>query len=274
MSRNFGKVVCSILLVVSLTALVLSFSIYQFLSYDDIKPIFVSSFIQTIVNKSDMGETELAMFHSMLLQNCTTGAETIDLPLGEDEDVKAEIITLKCSDIKESEPKDIPNLIGNALFDKIYYKQYDCSFFECVKQMQKGKLEPLIFFSSFAHSFFKSLIVLFLVVSLLLITSIFFLNKPHYKFFNNIGICFIIVGLQSFFIKFISTKLPQEDFFSLIIQLINIFYKNFFNILIIGIVLLVLGILFSIFLIKKGKKKKKKIKKKKEKIKKKKEEKK
>lgn len=232
------KVICSIILIVSLIFFVLTFSVSSILTKENLQPVVVAMFKE----QAPTNETELTDYHSALVQSCTAmGAETVEVPMGEGPE--AETITLKCSDISAGGPSGLIDLIADATFNKIYYKKYECSFIECFTGAKEDE-QIYILMSDFAHDFFKTASHFCLIITAVIIALIFLLSAPKMNALTSVGTGFIIAGLPFFLAKFGAAKIPVPE---QIVLLINIFFSCmsacFLTVLVLGIALLVAGII-------------------------------
>lgn len=237
--RTLLKIICSLLLITSLIFFIISLSFSQTLSYSNLKPVLTKTF------KEQMGQidqTELAHFHSELIQNCTaSGAETIDVPLGKEPG--SESIILKCADIKTTPPQGLVDLIAEGMFDKIYYREYECSFIECFDELDEDE-KFFVFTSEFASRFFKTISNLFLIAIIIFIALIVLLCVPKYSALVSIGTNFTVIGLLLFVVKVAKAKIPMPEEVSLLFNPFFNYLSTYFSILLIaGLALLVVGII-------------------------------
>lgn len=241
--RGFLKVIFSILLVASLILLVMSFSMSQTITHDKLKPIFAEAIKPGIQTNG----ANLTLAYTNLVNKCTNEAiETIELPLGEAV-IGLGNITLKCADIKASTPQEMEALVIDMVFDqKIYYKKYNCSFVDCLRnppESVKGQ-EFMILFSDMASKSFRMYTNYLLIISIVLIILLILLSVPKYTLFTTLGIDFIIAGLPFFAIKFGVTSIPMPEFGTPFIkQFFNSISTSFLALLVLGIVLLIVGII-------------------------------
>jgi len=241
--KTFGKIFGGFLFSTTLGLLIFALALSQFLQYETIQPP-IANILQEEISKSYSNEqlTNLLIF----LKNECTNKNTIDLPVGQETENKINA-TLKCSEINTAQPSDLSRIISVAVFDKIYYKKYDCEFLKCFQKLQ-GTEKFTLFLSIQATEFFSS-ILKYLEVGvaaglIILIVSI----RTWHGITKSIGISCIFIGISYFILPVaesqISTRIPQEQA-TAIMPIINIFFRlirpKLLIVLIIGIVLAIIG---------------------------------
>ncbi|MDD5012364.1 MAG: hypothetical protein PHQ66_01820 [Candidatus Nanoarchaeia archaeon] len=129
----------------------------------------------------------------------------------------------------------------NSIISKIYYTEYDCSFFNCLKQ------SPFFLISEKAYNYLDAKFYFFLLTSFLLIVALFIFTEKKSNTFIVAGILTIIPALL--FIKIDSVLAVFSD--KMLFRILGIFFSESFavstTILVAGIVLLVLGVIFKVF---------------------------
>lgn len=110
-------------------------------------------------------------------------------------------INIPCTVVSQGSEAVLSYAVDSIIGD-MYYKEYDCGFFNCFKQGEP----PIFLISQHSHDYFKSKFYLMLLTSLVLIILLFFLveNKPNFPITT--GIVLIISSLPfmklDFFSKF------------------------------------------------------------------------
>ncbi len=127
------------------------------------------------------------------------------------------------------------------LIYRTYYTEYDCNFFDCIKQ------SPFFLVSEKAYDYLNNKFYFFLGLSFILILGLFLFTEKKTNTFIIAGVLVIISSLIFFKIDSIFALFSDK----LIFNLLGIFFSESFsfsvNFLIAGIILLVLGIIFKIF---------------------------
>lgn len=150
----------------------------------------------------------------------------------------SKVFIIPCEIVSQGENETLDYALS-LFIEEIYYKQYDCSFTDCLKEMDY----PFIMISKTAQDYCKSKTYLFLVVALVFSVLMFFLieNKVNFPLVLG-GILVVTSLLLKQLKKLILIVLPVEveDFFSILITKIGSVFSIFF---IIGIGLVVVGII-------------------------------
>jgi hypothetical protein len=234
---SFAKVSSEILFTIFLSLLIIVFALANFTSYENLKPVFLNIAKQQI----NMTPQQLNSTYTTLMQLCKiSGNETLYV----------ESLEIKCSDIFSSTPENLPELIGSSTFEKIYFKKYDCQFFQCISLPGQDKF--LFLLSEQANTFFKkSIIYLELIVVLsavILIASI----ETWSGRFKALGLSLIFVGAADFVIILLKglmmQNLPQqiaESADPIINQILDSVSNMYLIIFIAGVVLFIIGFVMS-----------------------------
>ncbi|MFH1503741.1 MAG: hypothetical protein ABIE36_03730 [Candidatus Diapherotrites archaeon] len=126
--------------------------------------------------------------------------------------------------------------------DTLYYAEYDCEFWKCVKDSSI----PLVLFSEKARDYWRNKFILLLVLSFVLFALIFLISKNKHVTLIITGVLLILSVLPFRKLNWVLTFMPDE--FSGIFSLF--FTKShsvFIIILIIGLILIGIGFLFRLF---------------------------
>lgn len=245
--RSIIKIFLTILLVVSLISFIVSISLYQFTSYDNLKPR-VTAFVEQQFSQevSQLSPEEITSIQNTITKNCSSSNE-ISLPLEDQTSILSDV-KLDCSKINnQTTIEQYAGLVSESIFDSIYYKTYSCNILDCLKDTNQDPQNLPAIVSKKANSTFLTFTILFLIISLILILGLILLSKPKYTCFYNFAPAFLIPGL--FFIAkspinsaIISVQEPINSFLK---SLSNILFTNFLIFLILGAVFLILGIVFK-----------------------------
>lgn len=233
--RSIGKFVGEFFFVLCLSTLILLLTIVEVTDYGNLKPM-----VATIINQQvakQMDAQTISLLHAQILSQCSD-RETVEMPMGEWGNA-----TLKCSDVNGSKPEELGSLIASSMFEKIYYKKYDCEFIQCYKK--SGLQEKAILFaSSTANQFFKKYLI-YLWIGTALFGLIILVSSRGWEIPKNFGKSLIVIGIPFILIKLLKEKMnlpaeasavqPQID------QIINTLSNRYLIILIIGILLAIIG---------------------------------
>jgi hypothetical protein len=233
-ARGILKGVSSFLFLVLLLSTILLFGLTKFTEYENLKPI-ISSIISKQVN-----ETQLTQFYPYLELYCKAKNETIKLNFTVVE------IEMSCQEIVGKTPKQLAETFASKAFDKIYYKNYECEFIDCLKEAKK-KEDYLVFVSEKSNSFFKEILPYSLFATIFFLIIFLIVCESWYVRTKNLGITLLIVALPYFIFKITFSELLQKFLPMEMIEVVaptisiifNYFYQIFFLILFCGGVLLV-----------------------------------
>ena len=136
----------SFIFTTSLSLLIITISLADITSYENMKPLFVGLIGERAMEKDGAKAAET---YSQLSAYCEN-KESVEIPMD------SEKLEVKCADIKSGGPENLNNVIASAMFDKIYYKKYSCGFVECIKS---GGENLLVVASSTGNRFFQDSIL-------------------------------------------------------------------------------------------------------------------
>lgn len=129
----------------------------------------------------------------------------------------------------------------NLTIDDIYYKEYNCSLFECIKQDES----PLVLLSEKSKIYFHQKFIFMLLISLALIGIMFLFLESKYSVFTITGILMIFSALPFRKLNWAINLLPKGKVTELFIVFFTKATNVFTVMLIIGGILLALGIAFE-----------------------------
>lgn len=150
--------------------------------------------------------------------------------------------TFPCQVI-ENGPDSIVSYGSDYFIDTIYYAEYNCEFWQCVKN---SSTVPFVLFSEKAMDYWRGKFLLLLALSFLIFALIFFISK-------NRPLTLIITGVLLIFSVFPFRKLSwvltfiPEKFLGLFSVFFTKAHAVFVIILIIGIIFIGIGLAFRLF---------------------------
>jgi len=236
-------IILTILLIISLffsnILLTLSFS----LSYDYVKEPISSIIRESILQGSSTEDVEQS--YQILKDYCQNNTEYTfdnqDNSLNVYQDLK-----ISCEDVRNTHNvEEFFNVFVEGMVKDYYYKNYDCSFFDCFKKMD----QPFFLVSEQSHDYFKQRFYFFLFISVVLIGISYFLfdNKENLLFF--VGVIFIISSLPFMRLDYL-VNMGGINFE--IIHILSFLFTKAHTVFlinfIIGIVLLILWFALKIFI--------------------------
>ena len=215
------------LLLISFLAMNLFLTFDLSLEYDNVKPKIVSAIKDIAENKTNLTREikENFVFAEVHCQNNTDfifiqGEYVFEIP---------------CSVVNEGSDEFIDYGINQAI-DETYYKNYECSFFNCLRTEF-----PFFLISEQAKDSSKKRFYFSLIVSLILIIIMFFLTEKKSNLFIAVGSLLAISSLP--FIK-ISTFLSFLD--DSFLEFIPVLFSESYNVFLIsftfGIIIIGIGV--------------------------------
>lgn len=136
----------------------------------------------------------------------------------------------------------------NTMVEDVYYKEYDCDFWDCIKETGT----PFFLISEKAKDYWKQNFYFSLIVSMILIALAFILIEKRTSLPIIVGVMLMISGLPFLMINWISLNLiPSSMFGEYFIELFSIFFTKshtmFLISFILGLIILGVGILLKFF---------------------------
>lgn len=188
--------VLSTFLIIAIFSFFYSWSFSFGLEEKNIKPVFkeiVNEFISN--NQESLNNLEIVL-------ECQSKEEISFFNSGIE-------FNVNCTKLKGNFTNEI---IGEAIFESVYYKEYECGFIKCFKQINP----PFFILSKNAFVFFKNLqyILLIVIISIVFFIALLIREKIFLELWVDSLICTIPLGLsnfiKSFVLKQISTKINSE----------------------------------------------------------------
>ncbi|HOF44440.1 MAG TPA: hypothetical protein PKW70_03540 [Candidatus Pacearchaeota archaeon] len=232
MSFIRGAVITLFGLVLTICILLMNVSITfaSSLDYDDLKPALDNSANGVIDSIVDFEE----VFGKELNNYCNIDSQYIF-------NYGNESFAIPCEVIEEGEDS-IATYIQNNFIEQIYYADYDCKFWECVKESEV----PFVLISDKARVYWAGKAILLAVMSLVLFGLIFLVAENRPSKFISFGILLALCSLPFKNMNWISKIVPAQvaPLFSLFSQKAH---TVFVIMLIISIILALIGIVALIF---------------------------
>lgn len=219
--------ITGILLLISFLAMNLFLTIDLSLDYDNVKPKIASAVKDVAENELNLTKEikENFVFAELHCQNNTDfifiqGEYVFEIP---------------CSVVSEGPDEFIDYGINQAI-DDIYYKKYECSFLDCLRTEF-----PFFLISEQAKDSSKNRFYSSLVISLILITTMFFLTEKKSNLFIITGSLLAISSLPftkiSAFLSFL-----DDSFLEFVLVLFSESHNVFLISFILGIIIIGIGI--------------------------------
>jgi len=232
MSFIRGAVITLFGIVLTICILLMNVSITfaSSLDYDDLKPALDNSANGVIDSIVDFEE----VFGEELNNYCNIDSQYIF-------NYGNESFAIPCEVIEEGEDS-IAIYIQNNFIEQIYYADYDCKFWECVKESEV----PFVLISDKARVYWAGKAILLAIMSLVLFGLIFLVAENRPSKFISFGILLALCSLPFKNMNWISKIVPAQvaPLFSLFSQKAH---TVFVIMLIISIILALIGIVALIF---------------------------
>lgn len=236
--------VLGFLLLISFLAMNLFLTLTLSLSYENVQPQ-LGSVVRNSLDKLNISD-RIDKSYPEMVTYCKNNSDYIF----NDQQTDLTFI-IPCSAVTEGKDKVIDEAI-NSILEEAYYKDYECSFFQCFNQK-----DPSFLVSKFAQDYWRSKFYSVLFISLILIGLLFFFISKKLSTFTTTGVLLIISALpfaksniissflNSFFSAFIGTISDQPMINSLIKVIFSIFlsqsYRIFIIIFSLGVVITGIG---------------------------------
>jgi len=150
-------------------------------------------------------------------------------------------ITIPC-EIIEKGPDSVINYGMDSFIDTIYYAEYNCEFWECMKESSI----PFVLFSEKAMDYWRGKFLLLVLVSFVLFALIFLISKNRPVTFIVTGIFLVLSSLPFRKLNWVLKIIPDE--FS---GIFSVFFTKahsvFIIMLIIGLIFIGVGLAFRFF---------------------------
>lgn len=234
--KSFLLVVASVLLFVSLLAGNLFLTLSWSLEYENVEAQFSSSMKDLVVGEIDLDDI-MSNQIPFMESHCQNNSEFVfnDPTTGHTFQVPCDVIT--------QGPDAIVEYGSKSFIEEIYYQEYDCGFWDCFEKSEY----PLFLLSQKAKNYWDGKVYLMLLVSLLLVGSMFFLVDKKTSLLIIPGSLLIVSSLPFMKLDGLISFFSGKPFIDFLAVFFTESYSVFLISLIAGIVLLAAGILFKIF---------------------------
>lgn len=235
MIRGGALVVVSVLFLVSILSLNVFWTMSNSLKFDNIKteliPV-VMNFADSQMNLSQVIDVSYPLMQTYCLNNS-------DFTMGEG----GMTFVITCDTVKLGKEAVVNGMIDSAV-NSIYYKEYDCGFFDCFKKYGET---PFFLVSEHTHDYFNSKFYLIAFLSVVLLGLMFLFAENRSNAFIISGALVILAGLPFAKLNWILSFFAQKEYLQFFTFMFTQAFSVFIKCLILGIVLIVFGILWKIF---------------------------
>lgn len=227
-----------LIFLISAIFVALLFSLTVSFSFSEItKPANSKQILFSMLASAMPKEPETSAMTNQIVQECQNKSE-LQLPLGEGNDS----VTINCDDIRNNKP--LNEALLDSLFNKIYYKEYGCSFLDCLKIKDAP---PFFLFAKVSNDFFTKLNLKIIIAAIIAGIALILLGGIR-KLANSLiaaGLPFIIVLFtKNSIMQQLSSRQELQPLIPLINSLDALSNKLFASFLALGIILLIISLIF------------------------------
>lgn len=201
------------------------------LEYENVEPL-VSEFGASIVDDSGVSRM-LENDYPLMMDYCNSNSGNYNFSGG------GLILDIPCSEVSVG-PENVVQYGVDKIVENFYYREYDCSFFECLK----NEGQPYVLISEKARSYFNSNFNWILMVSIVLFILLFLFVESKGTAFIISGILISFAALPFRKFNWILSFLPKGNVSEFFLAFFTKSYNVFMIMIIIGIALLIMGISF------------------------------
>lgn len=247
--RGLGLVIVSVLLFVALILAGIFGTLSMSLKYENVQPT-IYAVADEVISTNIGGKEMVNQLTPFLTVYCINNTEIV-------QNFGNYTMVFPCSVVSEGYAS-ILNYSVDYLVKDFYYKDYNCSFMKCFEQSNV----PIFLISDFARNYWKSLLFKASMIIIVLCLLAFFLAKKKSNSFYLTGTLFVITSfiilqlekigpfISKLIISPISSAIAVDNSEDLITQIIGIFFSEastmFVWMFVIGLLLIALGIFFSL----------------------------
>ena len=223
--------IVTILLFVSLifAGACLTFSLS--LDYNTLKPEMHNVVSEIVLQEGNLNETIDNNLMNMQVTCNVNNSVTMEM--------NNDIIEIPCNVVDQGSGAVI-NQIIDGLVEKNYYKEYNCTFWDCFNQEN-----PFFIFSEHSHDYWNSKFYFGLIVSLILGAALFFFVEKRSNYPFLLGSLFIIISFLFLLAGKLVPLVLGWEYSNVIGVLFTQAYLVFLIFIIIGVILLFLGVVLK-----------------------------
>ena len=191
----------------------------------------VMNFADNSVNISQVINTTYPLMQTY----CENNSEFV---LGEGEMT----FTISCDSVDLGKEAVINSLINSSI-NSIYYKEYDCGFFDCFKKYGEN---PFFLVSKHTYDYFNSKFYLIAFISIVLLGLMFLLTENRSNTFIISGALVILSGLPFVKLSVVLGIFAQKEYLQFFTFMFTQAFYIFVKTLVLGIVLVIVGVFWKI----------------------------
>jgi hypothetical protein len=246
MLRTIGKWFGIFILIFFLFLTVFIHFMVKFTEFDTLNNFFTKIFVSNVISKDQLNQ-----MYTNLLDECGNKPQYGNATLN----IGNKSVILKCDDIKKSTPEGLVGLVGKSFFSDIYYKEYNCSFLDCLSK--PGEDKYMVLLSQKANMFFRNIQTILWICTGIGVVLIIISVKGLGSKLKTLGATLLFSGLSTLILMYVITHLMSfpAGASSVIEELFGFFLNMLVAISITGLVLIILGYVLNFMHKKRSRKK-------------------
>ena len=229
-------VVVSVLLLLSFLVGNVFLTLSLSLDYDNVKSELVPIVKELVEDEMDLGQV-IEEHYPFMEEYCENNTEYVFNEQGY-------TMVIPCDVVLQGHDAVVIYSI-DALVEEIYYKDYDCSFWDCLKETE----QPFFLVSQKAHDYWLGKFYILLVFSIILIALIFFLVEQKTNLSILVGILLAISALPFMKLNWILSFISEESFLQFFTVFFAKSYVVFLISFILGLIIIALGVVLKFFVV-------------------------
>jgi hypothetical protein len=202
------------------------------LEYDTVKPQW-DSFSSSLVE--EMGVRDMLDENYELMRYYCQANEEFTFPVTESMNM-----VIPCSVVDEG-PEAVISYGSEQIVEDIYYKEYNCSFVNCLKEQS----EPFVLVSEKSQQFFHSKFILVFLATIVLFALMFLALESKHSVLTITGILMVVAALPFRKFNWIAKFLPDGAMEDLFLAFFTKSYNVFMIMAIVGVSMFIIGIAFE-----------------------------
>jgi len=200
--RGIAKAIGGVIFVLAIIGAIASAALTNFTDHSNIKESMSNMLMVAFEKQIQPGQLE--QMHSMFKTECSKTGKTNVTQAFENLTV-----TLNCSDVNAVNASGIPKLLAGNVVDQLYYKDYGCSYLDCIRKDMPGADKPIALIASAeANRFFSSVLIYFIIAAIAGGALIAWGAGSITAALRAYGWSFVTIGIGYFFIGLTKVMVP------------------------------------------------------------------
>jgi hypothetical protein len=201
-ARGVAKAIGGVIFVLALIGAITSAALADFTDYSNIKESM--SNMLTVAFENQLQPDQMEQIHSTFKTECSEPGRT-----NVTQDFENLTATLSCSDINAVNASGIPKLLADNIIDQLYYKDYGCSYLDCIRKDMPGADKPIALIASAeANRFYSSIVLYFIIIAVAGGALLAWGSGSIPSGLRAFGWSFVTIGIGYFFIGLTKVMVP------------------------------------------------------------------